>query len=337
MASYELDTPQASVFTVQDNDPRLRNSSFPPISHVNPHNRDIHGFLPLPTPLLTSSRKSQDISDSPASHTSDASSSHPPVHLTFCPTLAGSRDTNPESALGILAPPTRGASSIVLVTPPSPTKTHVRSDTSRPSPLVDSNARCVSSGDTDMASDITRNDSIQNGDHAAVRLGSAESDSNVNPFAFKLVQLVTLVDSKSLENLEILGGVEGLLYGLGTDRLRGLSTKVTGRSHCGPSDPVIINAITSSAAEKTPSISPTGVLVSEGLQRAESLCGYGVHRPASLKIPAPYEATIEDRQRIYGQNILPRRPGNGVLLLMWLALHDKVIVSAKTSHPFPWS
>jgi len=60
-------------------------------------------------------------------------------------------------------------------------------------------------------------------------------------------------------------------------------------------------------------------------------------RPASLKFSAgAYEATIKDRQRIYGQNILPQRPSKSLLLLMCLALQDKVIVSPKIPHPFPW-
>ena len=139
---------------------------------------------------------------------------------------------------------------------------------------------------------------------------------------------MTLVTSKSLENIESLGGVEGLLHGLGTDRLSGLSTKLPGRSQRGPPDPAIINAV----APYGLSTSPTGVSVFEELQSAASLGGSGVHRSLSLKIAAPCEATIEDRQRIYGHNTLPRQPTNGVLLLTCLALHDKVIVSAKKSY-----
>ena len=45
-----------------------------------------------------------------------------------------------------------------------------------------------------------------------------EAELNVKPFTFKLIQLTALVDLKSLENLEILGGVKGLLCGLGVNR-----------------------------------------------------------------------------------------------------------------------
>ena len=138
---------------------------------------------------------------------------------------------------------------------------------------------------------------------------------------------MTLVTYKRLENLESLGGVEGLLHSLGTDRFSGLSTKLPGRSERGPPDPAIINAV----APYSVSTLPAGVPVFEELQSAASLGDSGVHRSLSLKISAPYEATIEDRQRIYGHNILPLQQTNGVLLLTCLALHDKVIVSAKKS------
>jgi P-type Ca2+ transporter type 2C len=41
-----------------------------------------------------------------------------------------------------------------------------------------------------------------------------------------------------------------------------------------------------------------------------------------------YRTPIEDRQRILGQNILPRRSSKSLLQLMWLALKDKVLVSS---------
>ena len=145
---------------------------------------------------------------------------------------------------------------------------------------------------------------------------------------------MALAGSKSLENLESLGGIEYLLHGLGTDRLRGLSTKFTERGQRGPPDPAIINTLTPYGV-KTLSISPAGVSVSEGLQTAASLGVSDVHRSASLEFSTPYEANIEDRQRIYGHNILPQRPSKCLLLLMWLEFHDKVIVSAKIFHSFP--
>ena len=181
-----------------------------------------------------------------------------------------------------------------------------------------------------MGSDIQR--SIQKGEHAGVRPDGTEAESNVGPFAFRLV---ALAGSKSLENLERLGGVEGLLHGLGTDRLRGLSTKFTGPIHRGPPDTAIIDALAPCSVKMTQNTSPTGGSASEGLQSAASLGGSAVQRSASLKCSGTYKASIEDRQRIYGHNILPQHPNKCLLLSMWLAFHDKVIVSAKISHSFP--
>ena len=40
-----------------------------------------------------------------------------------------------------------------------------------------------------------------------------------------------------------------------------------------------------------------------------------------------YNASIDERHRVYGQNILPTRKTKSLLQLMWLALKDKVLMS----------
>ena len=40
-----------------------------------------------------------------------------------------------------------------------------------------------------------------------------------------------------------------------------------------------------------------------------------------------YNAPIEERERVYGKNVLPTRKTKSLLQLMWLALKDKVLVS----------
>lgn len=40
----------------------------------------------------------------------------------------------------------------------------------------------------------------------------------------------------------------------------------------------------------------------------------------------PYAATIADRQRVYGVNVIPVRKSKSLLQLMWIALQDKVLV-----------
>ncbi|KAH9052618.1 hypothetical protein EDB87DRAFT_422577 [Lactarius vividus] len=200
-------------------------------------------------------------------------------------------------------------------TRPSPTDTHVDagSDISRPSLAAGFFERTVqrdghsppSPGKTDMGSDTTQ-----------------EAGLNVEPFAFKPLELVDLVDSKSLENLERLGGVEGLLRGLGTNRLRGLSMLSESRDHG------TLNAMIPDGVEMT-SLKPNITTISparvpQGL--ANIAGGSGVDHRTSSSLAGAYDATIEDRQRIYGQNILPQRPRKSLLLLMWRALQDRVLL-----------
>jgi len=46
-----------------------------------------------------------------------------------------------------------------------------------------------------------------------------------------------------------------------------------------------------------------------------------------------YTASMEDRRRVYGENVLPSKPSKTLLVLMWLALKDKVLVCAVCFHP----
>jgi Ca2+-transporting ATPase len=88
-----------------------------------------------------------------------------------------------------------------------------------------------------------------------------------------------------------MGGSDGLLRGLGTDANLGLRSwqyADSGQSH----DP-----------EK-----------GEG-----GGAGAGGDTPQS-------RASSDDRRRVYGVNVMPSRKSKGLLLLMWLALKDKVLV-----------
>ena len=266
---------------------------------------------------------------------------------------SSSTDRDVEDPSGLRLSPVRSGHSDVPSTLPSPTNTHVEvgPDTSRSSSPASFIKRAVQrvrhpspspSGETDIGSDTTRNDNADVKRKGAELARPAvldlkeEADLNVEPFAFKPLQLASLVDPKSLENLENLGGVDGLLRGLGTNRLHGLSTKPAPPSQLGSPDPKSINAVTSYGVEMSPPkpniliTSPAGV--HEGLQSTASLGGAsGVGRLAS----GANEATIDDRQRIYGHNILPQRPSKSLLRLMWLALQDKVIVGPKITYLFP--
>ncbi|KAH9025698.1 calcium-translocating P-type ATPase [Lactarius deliciosus] len=328
-------------------------NSFPPLPIcLTSSLSDVYDLLSPSTPI---SRISLDVPACPAPHTSESSSLHPPPSLTLSTHSSGSirratpttlRDNNPEvhgglPSLGHLTPPpqvhrrksrtcigsiftnrdvggpsnhglspVRSGQSDVLSMHPSSTNTHVNAG-SDPSSVVnffkatEQHVRHPSRGETDIGLDTTQ-----------------EVDLNVEPFVFNPLQLTSLVDSKSLENLERLGGVEGLLRGLGTDRVRGQSEQ-HGSRDSGTATPDGIEM--SSLKPNITITSPAGV--PEGLQSIASLTGgSGVGCPASPNSEGTYEATVQDRQRIYGHNILPQRPTKSLPHLMWLALQDKVIL-----------
>ncbi|KDN36653.1 hypothetical protein RSAG8_10695, partial [Rhizoctonia solani AG-8 WAC10335] len=103
--------------------------------------------------------------------------------------------------------------------------------------------------------------------------------------------LASLVDPKSLQSLEAIGGTEGLLRGLGTDTNLGLRSW----------------QFTDSGQNHDPEKGDGGG------------AGAGGDTPQS-------RASVEDRRRVYGANVMPSRKSKSLLLLMWLALKDKVLV-----------
>lgn len=89
-----------------------------------------------------------------------------------------------------------------------------------------------------------------------------------------------------------MGGVEGLMRGLGTDPTKGLRSWQ----------------------------------YSDSGQRVDPESGQGGGAGAGGDSPQS-RASAEDRKRVYGVNQMPSRKSKSLLLLMWLALKDKVLVS----------
>jgi Ca2+-transporting ATPase len=163
-----------------------------------------------------------------------------------------------------------------------------------------------------------------------------EAGLDVHPFTFKPLQLASLVDPKNLETLEGLGGVDALLRGLGTHPTHGLSTEMGMPSiHRASPDPTLQSFTLSHATDEDPP--KPGIMITspagepQGLQSTVTLGGgSGVGLPAAVQSSeGVYRTSIEDRQRIFGQNILPRRPIRSLLQSMWLSVKDKVLVSSK--------
>lgn len=170
---------------------------------------------------------------------------------------------------------------------------------------------------------------------------SADDAIDAGPFAVKPYRLASLVDPKSLSSLEQIGGVEGLLRGLGTHAKTGLSAAAIGkaagaRPGAGPDAGAGEGAgqrhdrpkrvSEELDAEAVPGIVVTGpgseVDVSRG-RRPHSADGHEEEDDDDEKV---YSASLEERRRVFGANVLPTRKTKSLLQLMWLAMKDKVLV-----------
>ncbi|KAI0046577.1 calcium-translocating P-type ATPase [Auriscalpium vulgare] len=167
------------------------------------------------------------------------------------------------------------------------------------------------------------------------------ADFNPAPFAFKPSQLAHLVDPKSLEALEAMGGINGLLRGLGTDRTRGLSTSkgqsVTpsegGSPSIGYSSKKSDYAATEEHIERPNIMITTPSGEAQDIKSSPSMSDVGGGGGGDGSGSSPPEigddalgASEDERQRVFGRNLLPIRPSKSLLSLMWTALKDKVLV-----------
>ena len=133
-----------------------------------------------------------------------------------------------------------------------------------------------------------------------------ESDTtDPTPFQEKPSTLAVLVDPKSLESLEKIGGTEGLLRGLGVDPRKGL----------------LVGGEEAQAVE--------GGTPSTRVQGDEEAIIQGSSQ--GPRDGPQWKASMEERRRVYGQNDLPERKSKSLLLLMWIAFKDKVLVSCDVS------
>jgi len=139
-----------------------------------------------------------------------------------------------------------------------------------------------------------------------------------SPFRYKPFQLAHILDPKDLETLASFGGTDGLIRGLGTHTERGLTTTV-GQVPQGTGQGVSQSRDSEKQTESSesggglPNIILTEPSGKEGL-------------PSEEDNNAPYAATIDDRKRVYGENILPSRISKTLLQLMLAAMKDKVLV-----------
>ncbi|KAF8606411.1 calcium-translocating P-type ATPase [Ceratobasidium sp. AG-I] len=128
-------------------------------------------------------------------------------------------------------------------------------------------------------------------DATPTHIDPSQDHTDPAPFDQRPLALASLVDPKSLKSLEEMGGIEGLMRGLGSDMTQGLRSW----------------QYADSAQRSDPESGQAGG------------AGAGGDTPQS-------RASADDRRRVYGINQMPSRKSKSLLLLMWLALKDKVLV-----------
>ncbi|KAF9114743.1 hypothetical protein BGX27_009967 [Mortierella sp. AM989] len=112
--------------------------------------------------------------------------------------------------------------------------------------------------------------------------------TNNGPFGLNPEQCMQLIDPKSTDVLKSLGGIEGVIAALHTDPTKGLST-----------------------ANR-----PLTTVVSDDEKENQA---HNVDTSSS-------SVTIEDRVQYFGRNALPPRKPKSIFQLMWMALHDKILI-----------
>ena len=185
-----------------------------------------------------------------------------------------------------------------------------------------------------------------------VLLKQGEAEILDNPFAFSPMQLAKLHDPKDLNILRHMGGLDGLTYGLRTDIATGLSPdedqlhgritlqdvwhhletqrklqmqqgmdKVEG-SEDEPEKDVEIQEIPFETKTKRNDSVGSKRNISMGSRRLTM---------SSIRTNAPASKGFSDRKRIFSENRIPTRKPKTIFQLMWMALHDKILVSLFTN------
>jgi Ca2+-transporting ATPase len=121
-----------------------------------------------------------------------------------------------------------------------------------------------------------------------------------NPFAFTPGHLSRLINPKSLKTFLALGGLPGIEKGLRTDAKAGLGVDETDLP-----DAVSFEDATGSELPNSPLS--------------------GSEKPATTSHGKKGEAFF-DRKRIFGMNHLPEKKSKSFLLLVWIALQDKIMI-----------
>ncbi|KAF8340444.1 uncharacterized protein EI90DRAFT_3035556 [Cantharellus anzutake] len=147
------------------------------------------------------------------------------------------------------------------------------------------------------------------------------------PFGFKPKDLAVALDRKNHGQLEAWGGIQGLLAGLGTNSERGLSSDDVPQSIVvhGEKDSVELQSIPPLSLGERSAVSVDRRRFESGSQ-PPGVEGGDERKKEAQYNPEAYTASLGDRRRIYGSNVIPERKSKNLLQLMWHALKDRVLV-----------
>jgi Ca2+-transporting ATPase len=145
-------------------------------------------------------------------------------------------------------------------------------------------------------------------------------DSDPAPFAFKPYQLAQMLDPKNIPLLHALGGVDGLLLGLGSNAKSGIQS-VPSSSSDEPGAGFGASQRHSRHDDQSPVLPGIIITAPEGYKQPPDESDSAI-----VQGPA-FSASIDDRRRVYGHNILPQRSSKSLLSLMISAMKDKVLVT----------
>jgi len=172
-----------------------------------------------------------------------------------------------------------------------------------------------------------------------------EAQTADNPFSFTPKQMAKLHDPKHLNVLRAMGGLTGLVYGLWTDLRKGLSAdedKIPGRRTL---QDVLHHVETQKKEDKKHDFSRQAqegeedaiADEPEGKGKEPEVVGTGLTHKAtkrSISIARTQSTSaskgFSDRKRIFSENRIPARKPKNIFQLMWMALHDKILVTSSS-------
>ncbi|GAB5586217.1 plasma membrane calcium [Umbelopsis nana] len=168
-----------------------------------------------------------------------------------------------------------------------------------------SDANLESAPPTPMVEPEQKQDDTKSSSHVNIEQLLKPHENPDNPFAFTSEQLSALYDPKNIELLSAYGGVEGIANGLHSNVKNGLSAD----EHA-PFEPITLNDIiepheandTKTESDRLKSATPPPTN----------------HTTANSR--------FDQRQAIFGANVLPDVKAKNIFQLMWMAFKDKTLI-----------